>query len=253
MKILRGICFVAVILSFCFVVLDWLDFYRCGAVEQCLVDSSYWQNFMKFSVTVLITVAAFFIGGSCVCIRDRRLLQSAFITAVCADFCFKITLNIPALDLYHDFFNLLGICVFMVVQVLLIFRHSQRSDFDSSFPKILWIPFLVAVACAILFVIDLQRNITIAVDIIYFSFITCSLVTALLVSRNHYFPKNNARNIKWGMILFSCCDACVAISSAVGVDHSMQEIIATVAHNLVWIFYTPALLLLCQSGFKRNF
>ena len=59
-------------------------------------------------------------------------------------------------------------------------------------------------------------------------------------------------NIRRGMILFFCCDACVGISLATGEDHSVQEIVATVANNFVWYFYTPALILLGLSGYKRK-
>ena len=86
----------------------------------------------------------------------------------------------------------------------------------------------------------------------YAAFLICSLVVACKVPSKGYFPAKNARNIKRGMILFFCCDACVGISLATGNDHSVQEIVATVANNFVWYFYTPALILLGLSGYKRK-
>ena len=55
------------ILMITFFVRDWLVFYNCGAVEQCLVESSNYQNIAKFAVTAIMTIVVFFIGKHCIC------------------------------------------------------------------------------------------------------------------------------------------------------------------------------------------
>ena len=76
---------VVAILMVTFFVRDWFVFYQCGAVEQCLVDASNYQNIAKFAVTSIVTVIVFFIGKNALCARDRHFLQAAFVMALCAD------------------------------------------------------------------------------------------------------------------------------------------------------------------------
>ena len=90
-----------------FFVRDWLVFYNCGAVEQCLVESSNYQNIAKFAVTAIMTVVVFFIGGNCLCKRDRNFLQAGFAMALCADFCLKISTRSGAPQRLHVAWHLL--------------------------------------------------------------------------------------------------------------------------------------------------
>jgi hypothetical protein len=231
---------------------DWFVFYNCGAVEQCLVESSNYQNIAKFAVTAIMTIVVFFIGGNCLCKRDRNFLQAGFAMALCADFCLKIMHNYAHVLEHRSDYTLLGICFFMVVQALFIYRHTRTSDTDKSSPWILIIPFTVMFIANALHLFRIFEGPTVPIIATYAAFLICSLVVACKVPSKGYFPAKNARNIKRGMILFFCCDACVGISLATGDDHSVQEIVATVANNFVWYFYTPALILLGLSGYKRK-
>lgn len=240
------------ILAVAFFVRDWYVFYQCGAVEQCLVDSSHFQNYAKFAVTTIVTIVVFFIGRSCLCTRDRTLLQAGFAMALCADFCLKILHNVAALFKHSSDYTLLGICFFMVVQALFIFRHSRVSDSDKDVPWIICFPFAVIFITNALHLFGVFESATVSIIATYGTFLICSVVVACKAPRVGYFPKKNARCIKYGMILFFCCDACVGLSLATGADHSTQEIVATVANNFVWYFYTPALVLLALSGYRRK-
>ena len=104
---------VIAILAASFLVMDWLLFFRCGAVEQCLVGGSVYQNVAKFAVTAFAALVVFLIGKDCLSSRDRTFLQAAFVMAVCADFCMKIVSG----------YALVGIGFFMAVQTLLIVRQ----------------------------------------------------------------------------------------------------------------------------------
>lgn len=254
MKKMHIIAFLIVvtILAVAFFVRDWLVFYQCGAVEQCLVDSSHFQNYAKFAVTAIVTIIAFFIGKDALCRRDRRFIQAAFVFALCADFCLKILHNMVKLFEHSSDYTLLGICFFMVVQALLIYRHTREGDEDKHTPGILIVPFVVMFICNALHLFGVFEGPTVPIVATYGAFLICSLIVACKVPKGTYFPAKNARNIKRGMILFFCCDACVGISLATGADHSVQEIVATIANNFVWYFYTPALILLALSGYKRK-
>lgn len=238
------------ILMVTFFIKDWLVFYGCGAVEDCLVENSNYQNIAKFAVTAIMTIVVFFIGKNCLCVRDRVFLQAGFAVTLCADFCLKILHNYaPG---HHDDYTLLGICFFMVTQALFIYRHSRTSDTDNSVPKIILVPFAVMFLTNALHLFGIFKGATIPIVATYGAFLICSLIVACKAPKLGYFPAKNARNIKRGMILFFCCDTCVGISLATGANHSVQEIVATVANNFVWYFYTPALILLGLSGYKRK-
>lgn len=243
---------VVAFLAVTFFVRDWYVFYKCGAVEQCLVDSSHYQNYAKFAVTTIVTIVALIIGKSALCKRDKRFLQAGFIMALCADFCLKILHNATNLFEHSSDYTLLGICFFMVVQALFIFRHSRVSDTDNGVPWIICIPFAVMFICNALHLFGIFESPTIPIVATYGAFLICSVVVAWQAPKKGYFPAENAKDIKRGMILFFCCDACVGISLATGPDHSTQEIVATVANNFVWYFYTPALILLALSGYRHK-
>lgn len=251
-KLITLLLVVVGILMVTFFVKDWLVFYNCGAVEQCLVENSNYQNIAKFIVTAIMSVVVFFIGGNCLCPRDRNFLQVGFAMALCADFCLKILHNYSHFLDHRSDYTLLGICFFMVTQTFFIYRHTRVSDTDDGVPKIILIPFAVMFLANALHLFRIFEGPTVPIVATYGAFLICSLIVACQVPKKDYYPPKNARNIKRGMILFFCCDACVGISLATGDDHSVQEIVATVANNFVWYFYTPALILLGLSGYKRK-
>lgn len=242
---------------------DWYVYLeKCGAVEQCLQDSSHYQNYAKFAVTLIVTIVTFFIGNRQISTQDRKFLQAGFVMALCADFCLKILHNVSALFKHSTDYTLLGICFFMVVQGLFIYRHSRTADEDYHFPWILFIPFGVMFVSNASLIFTLGNSVNaepltsnpalVPIVLTYAAFLICSLVVACKAPKNGYFPSHNAKLVKRGMILFFCCDACVGISLATGPDYSVQEHVATIANNFVWYFYTPALVLLARSGFKSQ-
>jgi hypothetical protein len=231
----------AAILTASFLVMDWLVFYRCGAVERCLMEGSGYQDVAKFATTALMTIVVLIIGRSGLCTRDRTLLQAGFLVSLCADFCIRII---------HG--NLLGVCFFMIVQTLYIIRHTRKSDVDNHFPKILYIPFGTVLLMALFCWVGTFEKLMLPIVASYGVFVVCSVVAACRTPGIGYFPAVNARCVKWGMVLFLCCDVCVGLSGLVSVDHSVQEIVAAVAHNCVWTFYVPALALLGLSGYRQD-
>ena len=89
-NVTRLLIAIAVVLTASFLVLDWMAFFRCGAVERCLMEGSGFQNIAKCAVTAIMTLVVFSIGKERLCLRDSTLLQASFAVALCEDFCFKI-------------------------------------------------------------------------------------------------------------------------------------------------------------------
>lgn len=227
---------------------DWLDFYTCGAVNQCLVDAGVLQYVTKCSMSLLLTVLAFIVSRDAISGRDRNLLRAAFVFSFLADSCFSIIKlvgpNARALS------DILGIALFMFFQTILIYRHSRRSDSDKSFPVLLWFLFAVAAIAialfctgAIEFTLD---NVTLAIVGVYSFFLIGSMVVGILAPRKGYFPATNALCIRWGMVAFFIGDALVGLSLISGEDHSAVQLTASIAKNFIWWFYVPAqLMLIC--------
>ena len=181
------------ILMITFFVKDWLVFYQCGAVEQCLVENSNYQNIAKFFVTTIMTVVVFFIGEHCLCVRDRKFLQAGFASALLADFCLKILHNYSHFLEHRSDYTLLGICFFMITQALFIYRHTRTSDTDNSVPKIIIIPFAVMFLTNALHLFRIFEGPTVPIIATYASFLFCSLYVACQVPKKGYFPAKNAK------------------------------------------------------------
>lgn len=248
-KVLLGV--ITVLFAFYFI-RDWFVFYQCGAVEQCLADSSYVQHYTKFATTVLIAILAIAIGKDCLGRRDHRLLLTAMGAAFLADICFKLLHNAKSLAQFSVEFMLMGVCFFIVFQSILIYRFTRKNETDNSIPWIILVPFASVLVLFDLRLLGVFETGLVPTIIVYGTFLTCALFEGLLVSRYGYFPQKNASLIRLGMILFYLGDVCVGFSLATGDDHSTQEVVATVANNLVWFFYVPALLMLVLSGIRKK-
>lgn len=241
--LIRLILAIISVLAITFIIRDWQALYSCGQSAICINNLSYFQHIIKFAVTILAAFLTLLIGSHAVSRQDRALLQKAFVFAILADFSIKILPNWAILPFKIDY-RLLGVCFFIIVQVILIIRHSKRSATDKSLPKVLYVSALIF---AINVVLALTKTIPISTGIIvsYIGVLIPSVFIAWKVPKKGLFPKKNAQMIRWGMILFLLCDIHVGVSSFNGS-------ISFIAHNFVWVFYTPALVLLALSGFVRS-
>ena len=231
------------ILAVIFIVRDWYVLSSCGQSTVCIGNLSYYQHITKFAVTILAAFLTLLIGSNAISRQDRGLLQKAFAAAILADFSIKILHNWQMLPFKINYL-LLGVCFFIIVQVLLIIRHSKRSATDKHFPKVLYVSALIFAINAIL-VFTKTISLDIGVIVSYAGVLIPSVFIAWKTPKNDFFPKKNAQMIRWGMIFFLLCDAHIALSYFSGT-------ISFVAHNFVWVFYTPALVLLALSGFQRS-
>ncbi len=228
---------------------DWYDFYTCGAVGQCLADAGTLQFITKFSMSLLLTVLAFVVSHNAFSQRDGRLLRIAFVFSFLADTSFSvIKLVVPS---EHDLSDVLGIALFMVFQMLLIYRHSRISDSDTSRPSgHLFLCGLLGAASGIFGggVLELTlENVTIVTVAVYGVILTMSMVVGILAPRKGYFPAKNARCIRWGMVAFFVGDVLVGLSLLSGEDHGALQTVSAISKNFIWWFYVPAQLMIIRA------
>ncbi|MBR4916514.1 MAG: hypothetical protein IKZ45_05490 [Fibrobacter sp.] len=232
---------------------EWIDFYRCGAVNQCLADARTLQFFTKFSMSFLLTVLAFVVTRDSFSKLDAKILRFAFVFSLLADFCFcMIKVIAPAERTLSD---ILGIAFFIMFQTALIHRHTRKSETDTKPSKVhtFFLLPLVAFAGALFggnVVEPTLDNITVAIVIVYGIFVITSVIVGILAPRNAFFPAANAKIIRWGMVTFFFGDVLVGLALITGEDHSALQAVAEIANNFVWWVYVPAQLMLIRSTAK---
>lgn len=228
---------------------DWFDFYTCGVVGQCLADAGTLQFFTKFFMSLLLTVMAFIVSRDAFSRRDGRLLRVAFVFSFLADTSFSvIKLVVPSERALSD---VLGIALFLVFQTLLIYRHSRKSDSDTSRPSgHLFLCGLLGAAAGVFGggVLEFTLgNVTIVTVAVYGVFLTMSMVVGILAPRRGYFPAKNALCIRWGMVAFFIGDVLVGLSLLSGEDHGALQTASAISKNFIWWFYVPAQLMIIRA------
>lgn len=247
----RIILILIVFLGFIFLIRDWYVFFSCHQLTECIHDASYFQYIIKFSITFLAGCLTFIIGRGYISKLDRYLLQIAFIVTICADFSLKILQNKDVSQTHIDK-TLLGILLLIIVHTFLILRHSRVSATDKHFPNALLIAESVFLFLVILILVG-KLSLSIGLITSYVVFLIASVITAWRAPLNSFFPKKNALMIRWGMILFLLCDIQVGLSYWLNQENSsMLNTMSHIANNFVWFFYTPALVLLSLSGFRKT-
>lgn len=207
---------------------------------------------MKFCVSVLCATVAFLIPkDDALSTKDYKLIKTSFGFIVLADFLLVLLQNFLS-DKYHDLINGIGIGVFMIVQTLLIIRHATgiRSDkehhshmrFKCISALSIYIPGIVAV----LILHSLMSEKMLIEISIYAAMVTTSTWFGVNTLTRDTFPKRNRTLIAAGMLFFLCCDI------SVGVMTFGPTLASKIATSVVYVFYTPALLLLAFSGYKNQ-
>lgn len=149
---------------------------------------------------------------------DARILRVALIFTLAADFCFAFVKN-----------PVYGVCMFCCVQMVYCLRYGGVRL--CGILAGLW-----AVVLPMLLLLPIEP-LFIAATLYAMSFI-CSL-SAAFHSKERY-PHLNGQFIVFGMLLFACCDVCVAI----------HYLFPGLAYPLLWIFYLPGQALLSVSGLR---
>lgn len=231
------------ILALSFIVCDWRTLFQCQGVQGCIEAHSHYQHISKFSVTLLSCFLVLFIGRDSVTPKDRLLLSCAFAATLCADFCLKILHNWPGLLPFKINYTMAGIAFFIVVQTFLIFRHSRRPG-AFHFPKIFLVSLAGLAVSIVMFILNPEGSAMKEVVIAYACFLIPSVIVAWKAPATGFYPHRNAMEIRIGMIFFLLCDINVGLSLS-------NLPVNAIANNMVWFFYTPALVLLALSGYRR--
>ena len=232
---------------------DWLDFYSCGAVSQCLADAGTLQLYTKFLMSLLLTVLAFIVTRNSFSRLDAKILRFAFVFSLLADSCFCIIKAVlPNARTLSDF---LGIAFFIMFQTVLIHRHTRKSETDTKPGKVHKFVLLpLAGFTGALFgsgvVEPTLDNVLLVSVVVYSVFLITSLLVGIVAPRHGYFPAESARLIRWGMVVFFFGDVLVGLSMLTGEDHGALQALAEVANNLIWWAYVPAQLMLILSTKK---
>lgn len=178
--------------------------------------------------------------------QDAFLLRGAFSFLVGADF-FMVLLSPVLINLKVTDSTLpqsIGMILFMVVQTILIIRHSRNTRKlyrgskrqvakNVAIEVIIFMCAAIPVVAAFYFKTQKQPVVIVA----YGLYVIVSLYTAWGTLRRGFFPRRNAWMIAIGMTCFFLCDFNIGLSFLV-----------PFLGAFVWIFYTPALLLLSTSG-----
>ena len=226
---------------------DWFDFYTCGFVGDCLSSAGYFQLYTKFAMSVMLTVLAFATASNAFCARDGKFWRVAFVFSLLADFSFSM---IKAIDSNAGAVStVLGIVFFMLFQTVLIYRHTRTSESDKSIPKIYWLLAVVLVAAVVLATTKVL-DFTVAIVVAYAVFLITSVVMGILAPGKGFFPAENAKFVRIGMIVCFFGDALVGLSMIPGGDHSTPLMVATLANNFIWWVYVPSQLLVIRSCVK---
>jgi len=226
---------------------DWMDFRACGLAADCICESGTLQLYLKFSMSLLLTLLAFVTVRGSFSRRGGNLLRLAFVFSLLADFSFSMVKALVPDSLVLS--TVLGISFFAVFQIVVIYRHTRVSDTDRRIPRIyglLLASMAVAAGLYLSGTLGLVPSIVAAYGVIVF----VSMVVGILVPRGRYFPARNGHFIRWGMVIFFVSDALVGLSMLPGEDGSTSRAVAMVSNNFIWWTYVPAQLMLIRATLK---
>ena len=222
-----------------------LDFARLFVIKNELIYKRLlFTNLTKYSVVILATTIVFLIGKDGLNKSDTTRLKFIFVFILLADIALGVLKN-----------AYIGIILFSIVQSGLIIRNGSnlidvlKNNNYVQLRKPLYInTFLSTIFCQLL-VFNLIRSLLndstlIYLMIFYAILLSISLWVAISSSIIGAFPNINSKLISTGMILFILCDINVGLSMSLrqGTTHIFID-------SIIWIFYTPALLLIALSGY----
>lgn len=240
-KVIAIILFAIVFISGGFISLDWYGFY-IGLAEY---NASLYSYIAKSIILLLSIFLVFLIGKDGLNKKDTFLLRLVYIFIILADISF-ILFKEPYM----------GIGLFSIVQICLILRNTlaikDNYKGDNSY-RLKTSLFINLILGTIFLIINFLRIINGLIDrpillvfmLSYSLLISMSLWTSLANILLGIFPKVNGALAVMGMIFFILCDLHVGLS--LSLNHGASK---SIAQNLIWVFYTPALTLVALSGYN---
>ncbi len=223
-----------------FVSIDWMN--------TLTGSRSFYPAYAKPTVSVLCALIVFLAFRRNLGKKDFWLLASAFLCIVIVDVTMSIYVYSPNKVLGGAVF-LVGAALSIVAHFVLIIRHAKGFQFlrkeEGFFRKFGFaLAFYLPVIVIFLMLIPFLNKVgQFWPSLIYAIILTTSLWVAWEAFRHHLFPRTNTWLIALGVTFWFVCEL-------VGVVHNIEiGFFSTLAMNLTWHFYMPAILLLAFSGF----
>jgi len=197
----------------CYILLLWLD-----------------SGLLKYASVLLCFVNAMLTGKEYFEKKDAALLQAAMLFTVIAD----------SFLLFTGYY-FLGICLFCIVQVIYIIRHSRYSKSHRKIFCLSGAAFMSSALIGVLISGTGEKAIVIA-GCLYAFLTLCSIFTAYAAVQQKLYPKKTIVLINTGLWLLMLCDINVAFYNTIAPNH-------IIGLN-IWFFYLPSQLLLSMSARK---
>ncbi len=230
-----------IMLSLVFITLDWLRYFY-PADQVFRIQAALSRN-LKLTVSLTTLIMVWIAARESIGRDDNILLRLIFIFILAGDASVLYGITLP------------GICLFVAVQVLLILRNgSGFTEFMKSGRWTQHKTWIAACACGIVILVAFVDAVILRrflagtplfpAIVAYSIILGLSLFVAWMTWPAKFFDTANSRLIIAGMTFFFACDITVGID--IGVAHGTVK---TIASSLTWMFYSPALVLLCLSGY----
>jgi len=188
------------------------------------------SGLIKYTSILLCFANALLTGRESFEKKDTALLKAAMFVTVIAD----------SFLLFTDYY-FLGVCLFCMVQMIYIIRHSRYSKVNLNIYNLSCAVFMIV--AAIVVVISGISGKAIAIAGCLYAFLTlCSLYTAFGAAKLKRYPKKTIALINSGLWLLLLCDINVALNNTIFANH--------ITGLLIWLFYIPSQFLLSMSARK---
>ncbi len=214
-----------------------LDFSRfLGRYDLYKLYPSYLINRIN---VILATALVWLSGKDSLSQKDNRLMKYVFFIICIGEYFFVAAK--PAF----------AVIAFLLCQCLLIIRHSKgllgKLAMSATRHKVVLallaiiLTSIITATVILLYPFGNYYALSI-IAVFYWTMLCISLWTAIANFLLALFPKANSRMIAIGMLCFYCCDILVGLDMILG-DSAMSML----ANSFIWIFYTPAIILLALS------
>jgi len=223
-----------------FISIDWMN--------TISGSNSLYPAFAKPTVSILCALIAFLAWRQNLSQKDFAWVAVSFICIVIVDVTMSIYVYSPDKALGSSVFYI-GAALSIVAHILFIIRHAKGFKFLTAkrsglskwgFPLAFYLPVIAIFIALIPF---LNKVGQFWPSLIYAIILTTSVWVAWEAFRNRSFPRTNAWLIALGVTFWFACEL-------VGVVHNIEiGFLSTLAMNLTWHFYMPAILLLAFSAY----
>jgi hypothetical protein len=197
----------------------------------CYISFLYQDSeLLKYTSVLLCFANALMTGKESFEKKDAALLQAAMFVTVIAD----------SFLLFTGYY-FLGVCLFCMVQLIYIIRHSRYSQVHLKTYCLSGAIFMLVAVIAV--VSSGVSGKAIAIAGCLYAFLTLSsLHAAFGAAKLKRYPKRTIALINAGLWLLMLCDVNVALYNTIASNH--------ITGLLIWFFYIPSQLLLSMSARK---